>query len=90
MPHAATPSAIAEEDLLRAQLYGCLARLLAAPPDAQLLKVAAGLRGDETPMGRALDALARAAAATSPEAAEQEYTDLFIGIGRGELVPYGS
>lgn len=90
MPDAATPVAIAEEDQLRAQLYGCLARLLAVPPDAELLKLAAGLQGDDTPMGRALDALARIAATVSPAAAEQEYNDLFIGIGRGELIPYGS
>ncbi len=81
---------IAPEDALRAQLYRLLARLLAAPADQTLLDLAAGLAGDETPLGQAIGALARAAARATPAATVEEYFDLFIGIGRGELVPYAS
>jgi TorA maturation chaperone TorD len=46
--------------------------------------------GDETPLGRTHQALAAAAATTDADAAEREYFDLFIGVGRGELLPYAS
>ena len=82
--------AIDPEDEQRGQLYRLLARLLAAPPDQALLDVAAGLTGDDTPLGRGLAALAVRAAQATPAAAADEYGDLFIGIGRGELVPYAS
>lgn len=74
----------------RARLYGLLSRLLAGPPDAALLAALAGLEGDDTPIGRALAALAARAAEVDPAAVRAEYDALFIGLGRGELVPYGS
>jgi len=79
-----------EIDSARAQEYALLAALLAHAPDASLLKKLGGLRGDATPLGLAHVALAEAASASSAEKVEREYFDLFIGIGRGELMPYGS
>lgn len=83
-------SEVPEEELFRAQLYGLLARLLAAAPDASVLAALANLDSDDSELGQAFAALARAAAAASPAAVAEEYQDLFIGLGRGELVPYGS
>jgi len=48
------------------------------------------LKGDETALGQAYDALARAANATDAAQVEREYFELFIGVGRGELLPYAS
>ncbi len=79
-----------EIDSARAQEYALLAALLARAPDAGLLERLAGLRGDSTPLGLAHVALAEAAAAAKADDVEREYFELFIGIGRGELVPYGS
>ena len=79
-----------EIDSARAQEYALLAALLARAPDASLLKKLAGLRGDATPLGVAHIALANAAGASTAQDVESEYFDLFIGIGRGELMPYGS
>jgi TorA maturation chaperone TorD len=79
-----------EIDAARAQEYALLAALLARAPDAALLKRLSELRGDATPLGIAHVALAQAASEASVEAIEREYFDLFIGLGRGELVPYGS
>ena len=79
-----------EVDAARAQEYALLAALLARTPDAALLKRLSELRGDASPLGMAHVALAEAAAAANVEAVEREYFDLFIGIGRGELMPYGS
>ena len=75
---------------LRAQQYQLLARFLAAPAEAVLLDLGAGLAGDDTEFGQALGELARRAGQVTPAAASREYHDLFIGIGRGELAPYAS
>jgi TorA maturation chaperone TorD len=74
----------------RAQEYGLLARLLREAPDAALLKQIGQLQGDETPLGAAHFALAEAAKEADAAAIEHEFFDLFIGVGRGELLPYAS
>jgi TorA maturation chaperone TorD len=74
----------------RAQEYALLATLLGRAPDAKLLEGLAGLRGDATPLGVAHAALAQAASETTVERVEREYFNLFIGLGRGELMPYAS
>src|SRR4051812_38419208 len=79
-----------EVDRARARLYGLLANLLARAPTAELLAEIAALRGDATPLGLAQVALADAAANIGIDKIEREYFDLFIGMGRGELLPYGS
>jgi len=79
-----------EVDAARAQEYALLAVLLARAPDVALLRRIAKLRGDATPLGVAHAALAQAAGGASAEKIAREFFDLFIGIGRGELLPYGS
>jgi TorA maturation chaperone TorD len=79
-----------EVDAARAQEYALLSVLLARAPDAALLERLATLRGDPSPLGVAHAALAEAAQSTNVERVEREYFDLFIGLGRGELLPYGS
>src|SRR5262245_23529640 len=79
-----------EIDAARAQEYGLLAALLTRAPDAALLEGLAGLRGDASPLGVAHAALAEAALQTTADRVQREYFDLFIGLGRGELLPYGS
>jgi TorA maturation chaperone TorD len=78
------------EDRLRADQYQLLAAFLAAPAEGGLLHLASGFTGDDTEYGRALAELADRAGRTTPEAASREYHQLFIGIGRGELVPFAS
>jgi TorA maturation chaperone TorD len=79
-----------EVDVARAGEYALLARLLARAPDAVSLARIAKLRGDATPLGVAHAALAQAAAGASADKIAREFFDLFIGVGRGELLPYGS
>lgn len=79
-----------EFDLMRAGHYRLLSRLLARAPGAQDLAGLATLAGDETALGQAYGALARAAAATDAATVEREFFDLFVGVGRGELLPYAS
>lgn len=81
---------VSEEDVLRANLYDLLAALLARPADASLIARARELTGDETPLGRGIAALGKVASAGNEAAVEKEFNRLFIGLGRGELVPYAS
>jgi TorA maturation chaperone TorD len=80
---------IDDVDAARAAEYALLGALLARAPDADMLRRLARLRGDATSLGLAHAALAEAAAITV-ERASREFFDLFIGVGRGELMPYGS
>jgi TorA maturation chaperone TorD len=77
-------------DAARAQEYALLATLLVRAPDEALLERLSVLRADASPLGLAHAGLAEAAANTTPERVQREYFDLFIGLGRGELMPYGS
>ncbi len=87
---AASTVEVAEEDRLRADLYNYLGLILSAPPDQMLLDQTAGLSGDDTPLGQAIAGLARVAKVTKPKAVVSEFNALFIGLGRGELLPYAS
>jgi TorA maturation chaperone TorD len=78
------------EDQARADLYNFLGVLLVAPPDEDLLRQISGLQGDDTPLGSAIRTLSKVAAVTTAETAEREFNALFIGLGRGELLPYAS
>lgn len=82
--------AIPDEDRSRAGLYGLLAHLLAAPPDAAVLTRLAGIRSDGSAIGEAFGALATAAATHTAAAVAEEYETLFIGVTGGELKPYAS
>ena len=92
--HEDETGAIAEEQTYRASAYGLLAALLRAPPDAALLDHLGKLspEGDYEPddITEAMTELAAAASASDPDRCEQEFNALFIGLGRGEVVPYGS
>ena len=81
---------ISEEDRLRADLYNYLGLILSRPPDQMLLEQTTALSGDEGDMGTAINALARIAKLSKPASVETELNKLFIGLGRGELLPYAS
>ncbi len=81
---------IADEDRLRADLYNFLGLILSGPPDQILLDQTAGLTGDDTELGVGITALSKMAKRVKPKTAESEYNKLFIGLGRGELLPYAS
>ena len=81
---------IDEVDAARAQEYALLASLLLRAPDVGLLSRLSELRGDASPLGLAHVALADAASRVRVEYVEREFFALFIGIGRGEVLPYAS
>jgi TorA maturation chaperone TorD len=84
------PAVLDPVDAERARLFALLGRLLGAAPDAGLLIRMRALRGEQGELGEAYAGLATAASRTSAEMAEREFFNLFIGVGRGELLPYAS
>src|ERR1700732_2409460 len=90
-PGFGKPVGIVDEvDVARALEYSLLSTLLASSPDAQMLKCLAELRGDLSPLGLAHSALGMAAARTDADITAREHFTLFVGLGRGELLPYAS
>ena len=87
---AAEAIKVPSEDRLRADLYNFLGLILSGPPDQLLLDQCAGLSGDDSDLGKAIGSLARVAKVSKPKAVESEFNALFVGLGRGELLPYAS
>jgi len=86
----AMKSEIDEIDQLRASEYDLLSLLLGKAPDSETLKRIAGLKGNASDLGMAHLELAAVAAETDDRAASKEFFTLFVGLGRGELLPYAS
>ncbi|MCF2523137.1 Cro/CI family transcriptional regulator [Bradyrhizobium sp. G127] len=82
-------SNIDEIDQLRAAEYGMLSLLLGKAPDAQTLSRIATFKGDASDLGLAHIELASVAEMDGRDV-NREFFDLFIGLGRGELLPYAS
>ncbi len=82
------------EDMARADLYALLARLFYQAPDAALLQAivkAQGLVGaPDTPLGQAWGALQRAAQVVDVQAVADEFTTLFVGVGKAAVSVYAS
>lgn len=85
------------EETGRADIYGLLAALFAAPPSTALLESIARAPTNDASQGvleqawRALVAAAQQVlAAGGAEVVREEYEKLFIGIGKPEVMLYGS
>ena len=77
-------------DAARADEFELIGALLWRAPTAETLATLQSLRGDASPLGMAHLALAEAAAEATPDQVRDEFFRLFIGVGRGELLPYAS
>jgi len=86
-------SAVEAGDAARADIYRLLGVLLAGPPDQAvvqlLLEIDAG-EAEPTPMTDTWQSLQTAARGADIAQLNDEFFNLFIGLGRGELVPYAS
>ncbi|PKG55131.1 hypothetical protein CXF83_02290 [Shewanella sp. Choline-02u-19] len=84
---------VSENDQLRADIYQLLAALLRRQPSTELLQFLAGLEidaNDDSDMTKAWVGLKLAAEQFTSEQLEDEYFDIFLGVGSGEILPYGS
>jgi TorA maturation chaperone TorD len=79
------------EETARADLYGVLAELLYEPPSQAILDtIAASQAEGEGVLERAWNNLAAACRETNPDDVRDEYEQLFIGVGKPEIMLYGS
>ncbi len=81
------------EEAWRAASWGLLAGLLAAPPAAGALRrlaESAQAPSRENELDAAFAMLCLTAGRTKVDEVDDEYHELFIGLGRGELLPYAS
>lgn len=81
------------EETARADLYGALATLFSAPPQQHLLDlIAASATAGDSVLQLAWDDLVAACkqASASQESVREEYEHLFIGVGKPEVMLYGS
>ena len=85
-----TDAQLQPEDEARAGVYGLIARLFYAPPDAQTLGYILNANAFEGGGGiaTAWRNLADACRTAEPAALESEHTDLFVGTGKSEVTPY--
>ncbi|MBW2482664.1 MAG: molecular chaperone TorD family protein [Deltaproteobacteria bacterium] len=84
---------LTDNDTLRANVYSLLAALLTGPPSADLLQRLGRIEDQQesdTEMAQAWRMIKEAGGRTDAALLDDEYHRLFIGLGRGELVPYGS
>lgn len=82
-----------ESQQIRASSYALLAALLANSPNQELLQQLQMIdaeQDDQKDIVNAWSMLKLAAERNNAELIAEEYQQLFIGIGRGELVPYAS
>jgi len=82
-----------DEDRIRGNVYALLGNLLSAAPDVGLLETLAAAapdRDDDSLMAASWQMLALAASRADLHELRHEFDTLFIGLGRGEVVPYGS
>lgn len=77
------------EEAARADVYALLGRLYSGAPDARLLRALGGVarvaEEADSAWPAAFNRLADASSVMDPDAATQEYTDLFIGVGKSEV-----
>jgi len=78
----------------RAAAYRLLAALLASPPKQELLQIIRNINvpaaSDDKSLTEAWASLKQVAQNVRPDEIEDEYFNLFIGLGKGELSPYAS
>jgi TorA maturation chaperone TorD len=79
------------EETARADLYGLLAALFYAPPTQDLLdRIAGSESGGEGVLEQAWSDVVTACLQARAEAVREEYEALFIGVGKPDLMLYGS
>jgi len=92
LPDSATAAShdVAPEDRARAVVYSFLAKALYAAPKPEQAETATYFAGDESELARCFKEFLASFEAADKNSLGHEYHDLFIGVGRGELQPFGS
>ncbi|MEE2804154.1 MAG: molecular chaperone TorD family protein [Pseudomonadota bacterium] len=85
-----TEVTLVEEEVARAGVYGLIGALLAAAPDSAVFDLLESVTASPNDTDLPWQEIKTAAANADSDAVVDEYHALFIGIGRGELLPYAS
>ena len=78
------------EDQLRADMYSFLASLLRTEPNAELVNQLTNLESDDSPIGKSIKTLSKLASSMDLPTIRDEYVRIFVGVGRGEILPFAS
>ena len=78
------------EDQLRADMYSFLASLLRTEPNAELVNQLTNLVSDDSPIGKSIKTLSKLASSMDLPTIRDEYVRIFVGVGRGEILPFAS
>ena len=81
---------INEEDQLRADMYSFLANLFRSEPNSELINQLKVLESDDTPIGKSIKTLSKLASSLDLPTIRDEYERIFVGVGRGEILPFAS
>ena len=81
---------VKEEDQLRADMYSFIANLIRTEPSQDLVESIKNLKGDKSTIGSAIKLLSKFASTIHISEIQDEYVNLFVGVGRGELLPFAS
>ncbi len=82
-----------DDAALRSNTYSLLARLLRSTPDSEVLSVLSGITSSQqqhSDLELSWQLLKLSATHAKPEELDDEFHNLFIGLGHGEVIPYGS
>ena len=81
---------INEEDQLRADMYSFLANLFRSEPNSELVNQLKVLESDDSPIGKSIKTLSKLALSLDLPTIRDEYVRIFVGVGRGEILPFAS
>ena len=81
---------INEEDQLRADMYSFLANLLRSEPNSELINQLKVLQSDDSPIVKSIKTLSKVALSLDLPTIRDEYVRIFVGVGRGEILPFAS
>ena len=87
---AQTMPDVREEDQLRADMYSFIANMIRTEPSQELIDSVKSLSGDSSSIGSSIKLISKLASTMHISEIQDEYVNLFLGVGRGELLPFAS
>ena len=87
---AQTMPDVREEDQLRADMYSFIANMIRTEPSQELIDSVKSLSGDSSSIGSSIKLISKLASTLHISEIQDEYVNLFLGVGRGELLPFAS
>ena len=71
-------------------MYSFIANMIRTEPSEELLVSVKKLTGDNSSIGNSIKLISKLASTMHISEIQDEYVNLFLGVGRGELLPFAS